>query len=170
MVGIGITVFGTIPGASGSGGPISTYRIEDDPSASSRYEGVQTDEAQYGVNFYNASGLDLGRHVLVITNEASDAQLALDYFTVTGPSVQDPSMSVRSSQSSSFPSTSPSVTSEPTEQVAGNGSTPIAPIIGGVVGGVVLISFLIVGLFLYKRRQRRRHTAETEETAGNCYS
>lgn len=121
--GRGIAVYGTITILGDKDRPISTYVIDDDTSNSFRFVGEQVDKIQRLANFYTASGLEYGEHVLTITNEGSNATLYLDYFEISG--FDNPGTSSSSSQSpDSDPTPSPSDSTTESGQTSNSPSTP----------------------------------------------
>lgn len=157
FTGTGIDVFGTV--AISEAGPVSTYAIEDNPSTEAEFVGAPTDRTQYRINFYSIKDLELGRHVLIIRNEQSSAELFLDYFTVLGPSEESLPPISSSTGSPSISPTASSTASSSSSPVAASNSPPIGPIIGGVLGGVALICLLALGIAFYRRRKNREQHA-----------
>ncbi|KAJ6559753.1 hypothetical protein B0H19DRAFT_105042 [Mycena capillaripes] len=71
--------------------------------------------------------------------------------STSGPSSSSPSASSSSSASSS--DTTPSITPPPSSpSAAGHKTKPVAAIAGGVVGGMVVVSLLFLGLFLWRKK------------------
>ncbi|KAH6913090.1 hypothetical protein BKA70DRAFT_712953 [Coprinopsis sp. MPI-PUGE-AT-0042] len=157
FTGTGISVFGTI--AISEAPPISNYTIDNDPLTAVHFVGVPTNEVQYGVKFYGISNLEFGQHVLRIRNEQANAELFLDFFTVTGPNEVSPASSsvvVPSFSSIALPSAS-----APSNPVEKSSDPPLGSIIGGLLGGVGLIGFLAVAILVSRSRRGRRNHVES---------
>ncbi|KAK0190372.1 hypothetical protein F5146DRAFT_551348 [Armillaria mellea] len=108
--------------------------------------------------FFSSPFLTSGTHTLFmnITEVVGDQSFMLDYIT------HSDLVSHSSSSSSSSSSSGPSGTNTPSSASSPSKPTPIAGIVGGVVGGGVALLLIIGALIWWRRRKRTYHKANSK--------
>jgi hypothetical protein len=136
----------------------STYSIDDQTPISFPIPASPDNNTHFNQILFNTEQLSPGEHTLVVTysGNSTSAPLSLNYFVQEGAnstssnssSIAPTSTSVLSSISLSSPSS--------TSNVASSSTIDSKPIIGGVIGGVALISIFLALFFFIRRRNNRR--------------
>ncbi|KAJ4486969.1 hypothetical protein C8R41DRAFT_921136 [Lentinula lateritia] len=114
----------------------------------------QSPTAVYNYQFFSASGLSSGFHILswTIESNVSSAVALIDYAIVTSDGASSPSMSQVSSSPSSTSSSSSSASSSFPTQKSKPAATTIVDAVLGSVAGVALVAVIV---FLLVRRRRK---------------
>ena len=121
---------------------------------------------QYQVQFFNSSELTPGSHTLVITvlSDSSSKILYLDFFAVTQFL---PSSTLVLTSTHVFSSTQViSVTTTTTAQPVAC-KPPLGPILGGVFGGLALLTFAFITFIFFRRRNKNRLHLNVSNNIGN---
>ncbi|KAI9064541.1 hypothetical protein FKP32DRAFT_1569744 [Trametes sanguinea] len=150
-----VFVYGRLqPPQNGSEPPLSLYSVGDNKFQA--FPAPSVGSVADNVSFFNSSVMPYGEYTLVIniTRASRDAPYFLDYirYNITDPNAQP------SQTSSSSTSTSSGAAGSSTSAAAatkGSSSTPIGPIVGGVVAGVAVIAAAIIAFLCYRMRKRR---------------
>ncbi|KAL7277852.1 hypothetical protein ACG7TL_008798 [Trametes sanguinea] len=150
-----VFVYGRLqPPQNGDEPPVSLYSVGDDKFQA--FPAPSVGSVMDNVSFFNSSVLPYGEYTLVInvTRASSNSPYFLDYirYNITDPNAQP------SQTSSSSTSTSSGAAASSTSAAAatnGSSSTPIGPIVGGVVAGVAVIAVAIIAFLCYRMRKRR---------------
>ncbi|KAF8175444.1 hypothetical protein K438DRAFT_90090 [Mycena galopus ATCC 62051] len=95
---------------------------------------------------FNTSGLTSGPHTINVT--VLEGNLGIDYFLVTN---DGPASNNTPSQTgaASIPSTTPHVSTTPR-------TPPIAAIVGGAIGGLIVLVLILAFTLIWRRRARAR--------------
>lgn len=162
--GVSVSVFGTVGpihyAGQDVGAPISSYQVDGQPAV------TFTAPAQGGTlfhyNFFTSPTLGNGPHQLKITNLNQSSYLWLDYvqYTPLSATSSSPSSPATTNSQQSIPissSTAPEPLTNPSSSPVPQTSVQTtkknnAPVIGGVVGGVLLV-VAVLALIFYLRRQ-----------------
>lgn len=141
-VGTSVGVSGAMVPLNGTAPTTSVYSVDGEHTATlTSFDNITV--TTYGVTFYLAQALSAGEHTLVInvTHTTGNTPYLLDYIGyIPLPSA---------------PATSQPVgqTGSPAPSHSSKSSVPVGPIVGGVIGGVIVLASLAVGLWwLYFRR------------------
>lgn len=140
--------------------PVSNYTI--DSSVPYQFNATQTAEDQHQQLFFRATGLVLGQHTLVITNELENDVLTLDYLEVetTGDGSSNSSSFTTPTSSSSTATTTQSATitafQTPSQSTTTHAGPPIGAVIGGAIAGSIIISLMLFACFCARRRRHRK--------------
>ena len=152
-----------MPRAAGSGsysvdgGPAVTFPI---PAWTSGFRGMPSNETIFRVPLFTTPSVSPGHHTLEVINlgNAETSPLSIDYIYVSHGDVDGvtatakPNPPPAGTGTSSNPSSS---TGTQTTTIAAAQKTNLGPIIGGVVGGVVVLSLVAFLLFLWRKRSKR---------------
>ena len=161
--GTSVAVYGTI----GPDSPRSSYLLDAPPA--SVYTAGTLQATAFQQLFFQSPTLSDGEHTLLVTNLGSGA-LWIDYFRYTSSVASQPappsaSSSLTSSRIVTVTPSNESVTNSPTPDPSPSGTgpgpnpartpIPIAAVVGGAIGALVLIIALIFGMLYYRKRARR---------------
>ena len=115
------------------------------PASTSPYEA-----SAYNQNFFNTSNMTAGHHKLVVTylGNSQNTPLILDYLIVQNGTTTNSSTAGTNSTTAG---THPTSTGAPS---AGGTTNNIGPIVGSVVGGVLLIALAIFAFYIRRRNKR----------------
>lgn len=169
--GTSISVYGEIVFLEGNApATLSNYTI--DSGVPSQFLAIPEGEDMHQQLFFSATGLSLGQHTLVITNERNNTMLILDYLQVgsgDGSSYSSTpissSVTVSATQNvtiTALPSSSFTATATITTLHTSSKATtsrvrpPIGVTIGGAVAGSILISFILLACFFARRSRQRK--------------
>ncbi|TFK35389.1 hypothetical protein BDQ12DRAFT_726135 [Crucibulum laeve] len=167
FTGTSIAVFGSILGINNQiqGNPISTYSI--DGKLVHQFAPSRENDLQVNVIFYQSDTLPQGNHTLLVTSLGDQGTFYLDYFEVTSDSsiTGSPILTSLLSTATKTLSPTPAAVSQPTlspnSASIPNGSSSkkvsIGPIVGGMLGGLVLLVIILTCLMIAVRWRRRRH-------------
>ncbi|EDR01338.1 uncharacterized protein LACBIDRAFT_333367 [Laccaria bicolor S238N-H82] len=161
FTGTGVTVYGSIIVWTGLLPPVSNYTI--DSGMPYQFIATQMEESQHQQLFFRATGLSLGQHTLMITNELVDGLLELDYLEVeTSADGSTNSSSLTTPISSSLMATATHYATSTALQTSSESATsrvgpPIGVTIGGAItGSTVIMSLILFACFFARRRQHRK--------------
>jgi hypothetical protein len=161
--GTSVAVYGTI----GPDSPRSSYLLDAPPA--SVYTAGTLQATAFQQLFFQSPTLSDGEHTLLVTNLGSGA-LWIDYFRYTSSVTSQPaspsaSSSLTSSRIVTVTPSNESVINSPTPDPSPSGTgpgpnpartpIPIAAVVGGAIGALVLIIALIFGMLYYRKRARR---------------
>ncbi|KAG1882650.1 hypothetical protein F4604DRAFT_344951 [Suillus subluteus] len=179
--GVSVSVFGTVGpinyAGQDVGAPISSYQVDDQPAVT--FTAPAQGGTLYHYNFFTSPTLGNGPHQLKITNLNQSSYLWLDYVQYTPLSATSPSPSSPATTNSQRPIQISSSTAPESLTSTSSSSLPVpqtsvqttnknnAPVIGGVVGGVVLV-VAVLALIFYLRRQRNAQAVVGETNVDNA--
>ncbi|OSD04714.1 hypothetical protein PYCCODRAFT_61279 [Trametes coccinea BRFM310] len=167
-----VQVYGAVmPWLSGQQ-PSAEYSIDGDPEVSAVLSGAR---AESNITFYVSSLLPLDFHTLTVTvvNASGDGPFLFDYLVYgfldasEDPNPPNASSATTSAQSTSSTSSSSSASTSSlgAPAASSNGSSPgslavkatfpVVPVVGGVVGGIVLLALASAAIYWLCRRRGR---------------
>ena len=155
--GVSLSWYGFIPVELPKGSSPATYSIDEQTPVNFLLKGLpaSTTTTVYNQKFFETAQLTAGPHTLKAVFEGNNSTpLTLDYLIVQNGTLSSTTASVSSLVTSSTPGSGVSGTSATLRS-----STPVGAIVGGVIGGLALIVFVIFG-FLFLRRLHKRATQE----------
>ena len=147
----------------------STYSIDGQTPISFPVPASPDSNTYFNQILFKSGQLSSGQHKLVVTytGNSTTAPLVLNYFVQEGTASSTSSNSSSNAPTSTSVPSSSSSSSTPNVGTSGSSTTidrkPTGAIIGGVIGGLVLIS-LLLGLFFIRRRNNRSVQALSEKS------
>ena len=145
-LGVSLSWYGYIPVELPFGPSSATYSIDGETPTNFLLKGlpVNSTSTVYNQKFFETAQLSPTSHTLKVVYEGNNSTpLTLDYLIIQN--------GTSSSTTTSLPTptgNTVSATSTP------RGSIPIGPIVGGVIGGLALVVFAVLGFFFLRRRQK----------------
>ncbi|KAF8163682.1 hypothetical protein B0H34DRAFT_672630 [Crassisporium funariophilum] len=158
FTGIQLSWYGFIPTEFPHGPSLATYSIDGGTPINFLLRGLSQDSITiYNQKFFSTQTLSPGPHTLIVVHEGtgSTTPLTLDYLVVQIGTI--PSTNGTSSTTNDTDPASNSTSS------GGKGRSSIGLIVGGVVGGLALVIFAILG-FLFLWRRERASTGDSRHT------
>jgi hypothetical protein len=147
LLGVSLSWYGYIPVEFSFSPSSATYSIDGETPISFLLKGlpVNSTTTVYNQKFFETVQLSPTSHTLKVVYEGNNSTpLTLDYLIVqNGTSSSSTTTSLPTSTGSTV-----SATSTPT------GFVPVGPIVGGVIGGLALVVFAVLGYFLLRRRPK----------------
>jgi hypothetical protein len=181
--GISLSWFGYIKHPSSRFETTGTYSIDGEPPINFTLSGLPPGPGSTSTlsnqKFFQIDQLSPTSHKLQVQYAGSDSKtpLTLDYLIIqngTSSSTTTPTSSLPTSTSSyptstsSLPTSTSSLPGPTSTEItvsatsSPNGSVRVGPIVGGVIGGLALLVFAILGLlFLLRRRHERNVSSST---------
>ena len=156
-LGVSLSWYGFIPVELPKGSSPATYSIDGQTSINFLLKGLSASDTTtvYNQKFFETAQLTAGPHTLKAVFEGNNSTpLTLDYLIVQNGTVSSTTASVSSLATSSTPGSVVSGTSATVRS-----STPVGAVVGGVIGGLALVVFVIFG-FLFLHRRHKRATQE----------
>ncbi|KAF6752429.1 hypothetical protein DFP72DRAFT_453128 [Ephemerocybe angulata] len=175
FIGTRVEVFGSIsPRSNTRRPPLSSYIVDNNKRTYKTYSGLPLDvETQYKVSFYVQENLSPDVvHQLLIRNDEEEDYFWIDFIRIIGDRVEvAPALSATAT-----PPTPPVATSTqiPAEQAAKSKTISVGAIVGGVLGGIVLVAFIVLAIYFSRRRRLQRDAGHAESVgysskkAGRC--
>jgi len=163
--GTGISVWGTVNNAPNPT-PQTMYQIDDGPFQF--INETVLPQMRYQQKFFDSGMLDPGFHNLFITNLVDGSNFRLDFVQVNGAPTLTAASSSPTTQTvvtvvingSAAPSNAGTrATSSPVPVSANKGEVHVAPIVGGILGGVIVILVFLFIFFIRKRRNAEKRKA-----------
>ena len=152
--GVSLSWYGFIPVELPKGSSPATYSVDGQTPVNFLLKGLSTSATTtvYNQKFFETAQLTAGPHTLKAVFEGNNSTpLTLDYLIVQNGTLSSTTSSIISSHATS--STPGSVVSG--TSATATSSTPVGAVVGGVIGGLALIVFVIFGfLFLHRRHKR----------------
>ena len=149
--GVSLSWYGFIPVELPKGSSPATYSIDGQTPVNFLLEGLPTSATTtvYNQKFFETAQLTAGPHTLKAVFEGNNSTpLTLDYLIVQNGTLSSTTTSVSSQATSSTPTSGTSATVR--------SSTPVGAIVGGVIGGLALIVFIIFVFLLHRRHKRAK--------------
>ena len=149
--GVSLSWYGFIPVELPKGSSPATYSIDGQTPVNFLLEGLPTSATTtvYNQKFFETAQLTAGPHTLKAVFEGNNSTpLTLDYLIVQNGTISSTTTSVSSQATSSTPTSGTSATVR--------SSTPVGAIVGGVIGGLALIVFIIFVFLLHRRHKRAK--------------
>ena len=146
-LGVSLSWYGFIPVELPHTPSSATYSIDGETPISFLLKGLPVNSGIpfYYQKFFETAQLSPTSHTLKVVYEGNNSTpLTLDYLIIQNGTSSSTTTSLPTSTGNTV-----SATSTP------NGSIPVGPIVGGVIGGLALVVFAILGFFLLRRRQKR---------------
>jgi hypothetical protein len=147
--GVSLSWYGFIPVELPKGSSPATYSIDEQTPVNFLLKGLpaSTTTTVYNQKFFETAQLTEGPHTLKAVFEGNNSTpLTLDYLIVQNGTLSSTSASVSSHATSSTPGSGVSGTSATLRS-----PTPVGAIVGGVIGGLALIVFVIFGFLFFRR-------------------
>jgi len=148
--GVSLSWYGFIPRELPITSSPATYSIDGQTPVNFLLKGLSSNATTYyNQKFFETPQLTAGPHTLKAVFQGNrSTPLTLDYLIVQNGTVSSTTTS-GSSQATS------STTGNDGTSTSGKASTPVGAIVGGVIGGLALIAFVIFGFLFLRRRQKR---------------
>ena len=148
-LGVALSWYGFIPQELPLGPSLATYAIDGETPISFQLKGLPANSpTAYNQKFFETAQLSSTSHTLQVVYQGNNSTP----LTLTDLVIQNGTLSLTTSSVSSLAT---SATSVPSTSTSGKSSTPVGPIVGGVIGGLALIVFAVLGFFFFRRRQKR---------------
>ncbi|KAG6880138.1 hypothetical protein C0992_005222 [Termitomyces sp. T32_za158] len=159
FVGTSLTWVGYIPHLQPHNGSFASYSIDNGPSTKFNLRGLSAaaNATIYNEAFFTTPPLDFGPHTITVTYEGSNAgststPLTLDYLLINNASLPMTANTSVTTSASAITSSPLPTSSAATTSPMPRSSTPIGPIVGGVVGGLAAIAILLFIFWWWLRR------------------
>ncbi|TBU59942.1 hypothetical protein BD310DRAFT_365384 [Dichomitus squalens] len=165
FTGTRISLYGVvIPWISGA---LPTAQYAVDGQSQNISSAPNTTRTLLGVNFYTSDWFPNGTHMLTVnvTTATEDGPYLFDYLSIdtTNPPAANNTAATNSTASASSSSTSTTSSSSSTASSSGTAlgasthsksSVPIAPLVGGVIGGLALLALIAFGAWWMWKKHR----------------
>ncbi|KAF5335827.1 hypothetical protein D9611_009656 [Ephemerocybe angulata] len=166
FIGTRVEVFGSIsPRSNTRRPPLSSYIVDNNKRTYKTYTGLPLDvETQYKVSFYIQENLSPDVvHQLLIRNDEEEDYFWIDFIRIIGDRVEiAPALSATAT-----PATPPITTdTQVTEQVDKAKPISVGAIVGGVLGGIVLLAFIVAAIYFSARRRRLQRDVGHAQSVG----
>ena len=155
--GTSLSWYGFIPVELPKGSSPATYSIDGQTPVNFLLKGlvITATTTIYNQKFFETAQLTPGSHTLKAVFEGNNSTP----LTITYLIIQNGTVSSTSTSSTTTSVSSPATSSIPGSVVSGTSvvgsSTPVGEVVGGVIGGLALIFFVILGVFFLHRRHKR---------------
>ncbi|KAF8801623.1 hypothetical protein BYT27DRAFT_7245077 [Phlegmacium glaucopus] len=161
FIGVSISWYGFLPnGVHGItlAASRATYSIDRQTPINFQLPSANRDtDFLFQQKWFETAQLPAGPHILnVVYHGNNSSPLTIEYLTIQNGTLPS-TTTLLSTTTSVSPHATPSTTGSSVSGTSTQrkGSTPVGAIVGGVVGGLALIVFIIFGFLVLRRRQKR---------------